>query len=82
MQHALIGRPIQYARYDQGWSSLHNWVPGYRPVGSGTAWRWSPHQKSAGRKREKEEREEKGEGNRRKRIEREREARGKDVLWV
>ena len=27
----------------------------YRPVGSGAAWRRSPHQKSAGREREKEE---------------------------
>ena len=27
----------------------------FRPVGSGAAWRRSPHQKSAGREREKEE---------------------------
>ena len=39
-----------------------------RPVGSGAAWRRSPHQKSAGREREKKK--EKGE-KKEKRIERE-----------
>ena len=38
----------------------------FRPVGSGAAWRRSPHQKSAGREREKEEKErEKREGKER-----------------
>ena len=32
-----------------------------RPVGSGAAWRWSPHQKFAGREREKKEKERKKE---------------------
>ena len=42
-----------------------NKLCGNRPVGSGTAWRRSPHQKSAGRKREKEEKERmRGEGRR------------------
>ena len=55
-----------------------------RPVGSGAAWRRSPHQISAGREREKEEKggrkEKRGERKeRRKRKERARRAREKDV---
>ena len=56
-----------------------------RPVGSGAAWRRSPHQKSVGRERkgregrkEREKRRKKRE--RRKRNERERRSREKDVL--
>ena len=44
----------------------------HRPVGSGAAWRRSPHQKSAGRKREKEENERKREEGRRKEEKKER----------
>ena len=61
---------------------LHNIC---RPVGSGAAWRWSPHQKSAGREREKEEKGgKKGKrGERKKRGEKRkvmaRRARAKDV---
>ena len=61
----------------------------FRPVGSGAAWQWSPHQKSAGREREKRKREERKRDERRRKREREREreergrrARGKDVIWV
>ena len=47
-----------------------------RAVGSGAAWRRSPHQKSAKRKKKKEKEKEERRGK-----ERERRARKKDVLW-
>ena len=58
-----------------------------RPVGSGAAWRRSPHQNSAGREREKEEKGEKErkkrgkKRERRKRKEWERRAREQDVFF-
>ena len=57
-----------------------------RPVGSGAAWRRSPHQKSAGREREGRERRKEREKRRKKRREkgkkRERRVREKDVLGL
>ena len=59
-----------------------------RPVGSGAAWRRSPHLKSAGREREKRKRreerkrKEEKERKRRKRKEKERRSRAKEVLCL
>ena len=49
-------------------------IVSYRAVGSGAAWRRSPHQKSAGRQREKEEKGGKKEKREEKKKERERRA--------
>ena len=58
-----------------------------RPVGSGAAWRPSPHQKSTGREREKDEKEKKKEreGEKEERGEKEKKARRRArglVMWV